>query len=424
MNVNTYGSRYYGSGYYGYGDRYVRKFFVYKVYNSAGDFITTWSDDVLSIPKFSTAINSAPGQMTVKLARAFDNYGEEDDVAFANRVDVYCFDSDSPGVGVLIYRGFISTYSPNLQRGQEYVVITLLPYISLAAKTILKDASNNTTVQYLSQDPSTIFRSILGLAVAAGLRIDTTATSIDITQSVVSYTYNTNTIKEALDKALELTPDGWYWRVDPDDTVHLHQQPATVTHDLLIGQHIVSANPEKRIENIVNRVYVTGGGDPPLYRVYERSSSISAYGLREAKVVDQRVTDPATALIMATRILDAQEAPETRIKMTIVDNNGQLQDQGYDIESIKIGDTIRIKNLQFGSKSESLWDVAEWDVDVWDQTLASIAGNPLLVVKLNYNGDTIDVETSSQFPVVSKRIEDINRNLVNTQTVNNPAAPS
>ena len=107
-----------------------------------------------------------------------------------------------------------------------------------------------------------------------------------------------------------------------------------------------------------------------------------------------------------------------------MDSNGQGGSHGYDIESIRVGDTIRIKNLQFGTKSNSVWDLSVWDVDVWDFTLASIAGQPLLVVKTIYSPDSIEVETSSRFPVVSKRIEDINRNLENSQTFGNPSSPS
>lgn len=405
--------------------RFTPKVFVYKVYSSDGSYVTTWSDDVISTPRFSTAINAGPGEMQIRLARDFESFGEEDDVTFNNRVDCYVFDSDTPN-GMLLYRGFISLYAPILESGREYVLITLLPYISSASRIMLREIADGATeVPFLSYDPSDIFRGIVSRAVADGLIIETSSSSIDDTETVVSYTYNTNTVKEALDKAIELAPDGWYWRVDPDSMLHFHQKPTTVTHDLLIGKHIETMRPEKRIENIINRVYFTGGGSPPLYEVYSRQSSIDAYGLRAVKIVDQRVTLSATAQTVALRVLDESESPEVRTKLTIVDNNGKPERGGYDIESIKVGDTLRIKNLQYGSQSESLWDVAVWDTDVWDQTLASVAGSALLVVKTTYNGgNTMEVETSSRFPVVSKRIEDINRNLQDSQTVNNPSSPS
>jgi hypothetical protein len=179
----------------------------------------------------------------------------------------------------------------------------------------------------------------------------------------------------------------------------------------------------KRIENLVNRVYFTGGGEPPLFMVYERTGSIDAYGLYAKSIVDQRVTVEATAETIATRILDANEEPETRLILRIADNNGSAG-QGYDIESISVGDTVRIKNLQYGTQGTSLWDVAVWDVDVWDYTLASTSSSPLLVVRTRYNPNYMEIETSSRLPEVAKRIEDVNRNLVNTQTKDNPTSPS
>jgi hypothetical protein len=66
-----------------------------------------------------------------------------------------------------------------------------------------------------------------------------------------------------------------------------------------------------------------------------------------------------------------------------------------------------------------------WQDNGTTPNIASIAGTPLLVVKTTYTGgNTVEIETSSRFPVVSKRIEDINRNLQDSQTVNNPSMPS
>jgi len=61
---------------------------------------------------------------------------------------------------------------------------------------------------------------------------------------------------------------------------------------------------------------------------------------------------------------------------------------------------------------------------VWDYTLSSVAGSPLIVVKIKYHPNFLEVETSSRFPDISKRIEDISRNLQVTQMVNNPVAPT
>jgi hypothetical protein len=418
LGVTTYGQQFSFSTL----RSFYEKNYVYKSY-SAGVLQGVWSEDVISEPRFPTVINGGPGELRVRLARGFENYGEGVDVNLNNRVDVYCFDGDQPS-GLLIYRGFISTYTPYLDKGKEFIEIVILPYIEEASRYMLRETTGATTVPFLSKDPSDIFRGVLSRYQADGGTLGSSLTSIDNTGVSVSYTFNTNTVREGLDKCVELAPEDWYWRADPDGILYFKHKATTVTHDLSIGQHIVSVQSEKKTESIINRVYFIGGGSPPLFKIYQAAGSISAYGLHAVKIIDQRVTVEATAQSIANRLLNQFQEPEVRTKITIVDNNGVLSTQGYDIESIKVGDTIRIKNLNFGSQSESVWDVALWDVDVWDYTLSSVAGAPLTVVKVTYTPNMVEVETSSRFPVVTKRIEDINRSLESSITKDNPTSPT
>ena len=398
-----------------------KKVYAYKVYNdSDGSYLTTWSTEVLSEPRFTSEINGGPGQLKITLDREFEDFGEGDDVDLNNGVDVYVYDVDQPN-GVILYSGYISAYNPILDEGKEVLEIILLPHVAELGRYMLRETNGNTQVVFSSQDPGNMFLGVLNRLQNDGSGLD--GGQIDTTSTAVTYTFNTNTGKQAFDKCTELAPDGWYWTVDPDGKVNFKQKSSTIDHDLSIGEHIASLESKKRIEGMVNRVYFTGGGDPPMYKVYERSGSIASYGLYAKKLVDQRVTVEATAEIMATRILDQNEVPETRLTMRIIDNNGGPQ-HGYDIESINIGDVVRVKNIDYGSQSVSLWGLAQWDVDVWDHTLASTAGSGLVVVRTVYTANYIDIETSSRLPEVAKRIEDINRNLENTQTVSNPSAPS
>lgn len=420
--MGKYGEFLYGEQTYGVGQGPYKKQFVYKVYDN-GSFVTTWVNDVISLPSFPTGINSGPGQLNIRLARTFDNYGEDVDVKLNNRVDCYVYDQDETE-GSLLYRGYISEFAPVLNGGREYISITLLPYSAELTRFMLREANGDTEVPFLSQDPADIFRGVISRYQADGGTLGSTTASVQDTGTVVSYTFNTNTVKEAFDKVVELCPEGYYWSIDPDGTCNLKLKPTGVTHDLSIGKHIVAMEPIKRVEGMINRVYFTGGGEPPLYKIYERTSSIANFGLYAKRITDQRVTDTTTAQTIATRLLDELDEPEVRTRLVIADNGIDVGQQGYNIESIKVGDTVRIKNLNFGNKSESIWDQAVWDVDVWDQTLSSVAGNAQLVVKTIYKATTIEIETSSRFPIVSKRIEDINRNLEATQTKDNPTTPS
>src|SRR5690606_8937721 len=134
----------------------------------------------------------------------------------------------------------------------------------------------------------------------------------------------------------------------------------TANHTLVLGKDITTIIPEKSIENMTNRIYFTGGGEPPKYKKYERSGSITANGLYAKRVIDTRVTDDTTMDIVAGSILDREDSAETRTTLVVRDNN-MGDGRGYDIESIKPGDSIKI--IGFSSKQSNKWDVAVWGVD-------------------------------------------------------------
>lgn len=402
------------------------KQYQYRVYDQ-GVFKTVWSKEVVSTPRFRSVINGGPGELVVRLIRDFDNFGEDDDVKLFNDVELVCFDKDAPN-GTLIYSGFISGYRPVLDGHKEYMEVTLLHNVAEMSSFILRTTSGTTNIPQLSLDPSTIYRNIIDFYKADGGAISYTPTSIDTTGTTVSYTFSTYTVKEALDKAIELTPEQWFWRVDPDNNLYLKRSNlATADHAFIIGKHFSQMETWRRGEDMVNRVYFVGGdlgGGNNLYRVYSNAGSITTYGIHAVKYVDGRVTLNSTADTIANRVLNTKKDPEIRTTMTIMDNNGLNPNRGYDIESVKPGQTMKIKGLKQGVKTISYWDQMEWDVDVWDQTLASSAADIIQIMSVEYTPNYILIEASSRLPEISKRVEDVNRNLEATQTVDTPGAPT
>lgn len=296
-----------------------------------------------------------------------------------------------------------------------------MSYVSELSRYMLRNDDGDTEITYSSYDPSNILIDVIDKYRADGGTLNYSDTSIDLTGTTVSYTFNTNTTREALDKIIELCPYGWYWYVDANNIIHLHEKSDTADHSFRIKKHISSMETWRRVEDLANRIYFTGAGDPPLYKVYENSGSISAYGLYAKKVVDQRVSVDATAQIISERNMKTE--PEIRTKVTVIDSNGQQSTWGYDIESVNVGDTMKITGLKEGAKTVSYWDQMEWDVDVWDQTLATSASDIIQILSISYTPNHLVIEASSRLPEIPKRIEDINRNLENSQTANNPTTP-
>lgn len=286
-------------------------------------------------------------------------------------------------------------------------------------------AEGDTTVVHSSEDPSDILRAILDYFNTNGGSVTYDVNSIDDTNTSVSYTFVTQTVLEAINKVLELAPADWYWYVDPaTNLLHFHEKNETTDHRLAMGRDIERLEVQKRSEDIINTIYFTGGdvgGGSILYKKYQNSTSVGLYGLRADRIIDERVIIEDTAEKMANRILNLRSVPEIRLVTDLADSNSNSQ--GFDIESINVGDIVTVLNVK-GNTGSSLWDVAIWDVDRFVYTITQLGTMLLQISRKEYTPSKLSFICSSIPPEISKRIEDINRNLEASQTVNNPDEPS
>ena len=123
----------------------------------------------------------------------------------------------------------------------------------------------------------------------------------------------------------------------------------TPTHKFTIGKDIISYQPEKKFDNIINTIYFRGGdtgGGVYLYKKYTNSSSVDDYGIRAKSIVDQRVIVEGTAQIMANRELDRNASPETRVVLKIMDSNLAYDETTVDIDQSQLL-TSPIRNADF-----------------------------------------------------------------------------
>lgn len=402
----------------------MRKRYQYKVYSQEGVFLDTW-DDVANDPQFAVVINGGAVEMQIRLARKTEDFGEEMDVKFNNEVQVWCFDNDAPN-GIKVFSGFISRYEPVNDGPMDYIAVYCLGYHSKLSDFIYENSQGETEITHNSKDPGKIAEDILNKAQALGLPISWNEDTLQKTGTVVSYTFNINTAMEALDQVLSLSPAGWYWYVDAEKKYHLHPKKEQATHIFTVGKEIFYIQPAKRVENVVNNILFIGGvpdgQSEALYRRYQRPASIQNYGLKTIKKTDQRIKLTETMDIVADSILDALEIPEIRTVIRVKDNDYD-RDSGYDIESIKIGDTCKIRNYQ-DSFNSSKWDVMLWDVDFWDFNVRNLTEAVMQIVEIRYAPDFVELVVSSKIPDVSKRVEDINRNLVESIAKDAPANPT
>lgn len=399
----------------------LKKKYLYKVYNSVGTYITTWSDDVISLPSFRSVINGGGGQLTITLARKYDDFGENIDVAVGNRVELWGGNKDYLA-GKKLFSGYISQYTPTIEGTNQSVQVILLGFITELSYRILKDSSGNTSITYTGVDPSAILRDIIDKYRAdGGTSINYTAGSIANTGTVATYTFSGQTIKSCLDVVLSLCPVNWYYYIDPDNILWLKQSVVSVADRAVnIGQNVQAVQSFKRLENIANRVFVIGGGTTRLYNRYDRAGSQTIYGIYEYVINNNAVTDNATADLIAKRYLDQNASPEVRTLITILDNPGV----GNCLENYKVGESLQIKNFKYSRLAIPLWDKAKWDTDVWDNTISTTAADIMIIVSLQYDAYKIQIECTSRFPEVEKVIQGVSTQVSTIANSSLPASPT
>lgn len=292
---------------------------------------------------------------------------------------------------------------------------------------ITAQSAGNTQFTYNSQDPSTVLKSIMDNFAAQGGKISYTGPSIDMTNTTITYTFNATTIFDAINKVLSFSPVGWYWYIDQAaNVIHFHKVSSISSHKITFGKNIKNLAVEKRAQDIVNVVYFVGGptANVNLYNKYILQTSIDTYGRHAVVYSDNNVTLTATAQIIANNILSTRGQIELRIDLDILDDGGNASSiLGFDIESIVLGESISFRSLGPGT-SGSLWDQAKWDQAKWDFDITDLSSVIVQVTKIDYKPDILHLSLSTVPPDITKRVQDIYRNLQQANVLLNPATPS
>lgn len=399
----------------------ITKQFFHKIYNGATYVATLDPRIVINVPSFSWEINGGMGEMNIDLALSLKEFGEDyegDSIVFGYIIKTYV-QGENETAGTQLYNGLITNYEPMADdTGKEFVRVRVVSQATTLSNQLLKSGSN-TEVTYSSQDPSVILQDIIDKYAGA---IDYTASSIEATGTTVSYVFTFVTYYEALKKVLELCPSWWYWYIDASNTIYLSSNHTDVDHKLYLGQEISNIKATKSVDELKNVIYFKGGGSPPLYKKYTRTSSVTAFGTREHRISDERVTVAATAETIATKHLDEHDHPVSIITAKVIDDSLDTT-RGYNIESIKPGDVIQVLHPNYESKL-SLWDVMQWDMDFWNFDIRYSIGIPVQVKKIDYQFDYVILELNAQADDIAFRIQDVNRNLDIVRSEGIPSAPS
>jgi hypothetical protein len=146
-----------------------------------------------------------------------------------------------------------------------------------------------------------------------------------------------------------------------------------------------------------------------LVQAVKQGSDLATYGKRLVQVADNRVTDQNTANILAQGLINQFDQMLLRTKIRVVDYRGDTQTGlGYDIETIKPGDTCQILD-PLGNTSTTLWDQAVWDTSVWDYSPSAALSQVAIIFVVDYAFDYVDLQLGWFAP-------NQDRELLNVQT--------
>lgn len=405
--------------------RQIKKRFLYKISDNTGAIKEIPASVITNRPQFKWEINGGMGELVIDLGLTLEDFQtnyENDVIKFGNTVKCYVFGVDEID-GTKIFEGTIMSYEPEIANdGKEKIKVHIISHFKELEDTLLKSGSD-TEVAYSSQDPADILKDVLD---KYGGTLTYSYSSIENAGTTVTYTFSYATYLEVINKILELCPSFWYYAIDAENNIYLKPTEFdSVDHELYLGREVASIEATKTIEDLYNAVFFLGGdlgAGIPLYKKYERTSSISEYGRREKKIQDERVVVADTAETIATKFLDEHDHPLSIVTATVLDNSVD-PDKGYNIESFRVGQMVQIRHPLLEVK-ETLYDEAYYDVDFYDYNIIYSIGIPLQIKKIDYNFDHVILHLSSTLEDVVKRIEDIQRNLDVLRSADIPSAPS
>ena len=372
------------------------------------DILTTESDEVLTTEDdeflladivASTGIGAGTDldlNQNVEVNVYYGSFTEmttEDDEVITTEDDIDLLVEDGQPEGYTIFKGYITDWELDFG-DSDTITVSMLNNAAELNHIILKDGTD-TKVTYNSMDPSNIVKDIIDYAQTQGANINYTAASIQTTGTTVSYTFNLNTIAECLEKILELCPSDWYWTYNPGTDLYSLKERSTTVDRFFTKQRDASKTTLRRsILGLVNDAYFTGGGDPALLVNTVDAPSQAAWRRGLIKLSDQRVTVQSTAELISQSEIDRYKEPYFVGSVSV---NGDHPDP---IETIEMGELAGFVN--YGNYIDDI---------------------ELQIVGLTYNVDTVEVDLGRLLPKVTKRIQDIKRNLDTVEQQNNPDAP-
>jgi hypothetical protein len=227
----------------------------------------------------------------------------------------------------------------------ENLSVSCYGIASRLKKTPFVSITGSYEVAYSSTELAQILRDVIAIYNSqhnTGI-IKYTSSTLANTGTTTTITFNNANCLDVINTIIKKTPDDYFWYIDNDGTFYLKQISTTFDHLLLFGGDVQRISIRHTKDKVVNELLIWDGDT--VKRRYIDETSQDDYG----KVVEWMRDGRLSADGMdkeATRRFAMESQPIKEVKFTIADSN---YGAGYDIDSIKVGDVVKITNLDTDS---------------------------------------------------------------------------
>ena len=355
---------------------------------------------ILDIESYSSKINSGLGELNFTVERTIQNWNEIADIELGKIIELWVNDLDTTDYERQ-YVGYVSRINFTESVDTRSMRVICLGYVSRLTLDIYKSGTT-TTITEATTDPSTMFKNIviklrdsangnipfINFGSAPNSTIDDTLLSMDATFKQMTYF-------EAIEQCRKLAPANWWWKLGADNQFYFKAKPIEPTHFFAMG-NLQTLNVGYSLENVRNGILIWDKATD--YRYLEDSKSITDFGRRIERKVEANADSTGAMDRIANSFIGESKDPRSVISLVVLDNNEfeKFGDgAGYDIESIKVGDTCRISGIAESARtflSDNMLIVgvmitptrAYVDVEVTEETMAKFL--------LNLKNDTQETE--------------------------------
>ena len=290
----------------------MRKSFEAKIYEPDGTFVRTVPvSDVISDFRFSSSLNSGPGDAEMELDRPFD------DSTYSNGqfLKIIAFSDNYPN-GKTVFSGQISRVRRLYSAGVEKVAVSALGPSALLSDVLYEDSGDGSFSK--NQEAGLTVKDIIDKfdAKFPGGWISYSSDSVE-DGPVVNIEFDNLDSLAAIKKCADAT--GYSFSISPDGEVSFFVSTIGTHHKPTLQKDVQSVTVNEDAETVVNR-YVLEWLSGTV--TSEDAASQAAYGVKELFESDSSILNSATAQDKADALIADRKDPKRKTSLVLNSDYG------------------------------------------------------------------------------------------------------